>query len=62
MVAEVYAFKLNHHDLHIDELKNLFIKICKPHSRSFIVVNWYRPPNSPTGLFSHLEILSRGLI
>ena len=44
-------------DLHIDELKNLCIEICKPNSRPFIVVNWYRPPNSPTGLFSHLENL-----
>ena len=44
-------------DLNIDELENLFIEIRKPNSRPFIVVNWYRPPNSPTGLFSHLENL-----
>ena len=44
-------------DLNIDELENLCIEIRKPNSRPFIVVNWYRPPNSPTGLFPHLENL-----
>ena len=42
-------------DLNIDELENLCIEIRKPNSRPFIVVNCYRPPNSPTGLFPHLE-------
>ena len=44
-------------DLNIDELENLCIEIRKPNSKPFIVVNWYRPPNSSTGLFSHLENL-----
>ena len=44
-------------DLNIDELENLCIEIRKPNSKPFIVVNWYRPPNSPIGLFSHLENL-----
>ena len=44
-------------DFNIDELENLCIEIRKPSSKPFIVVNWYRPPNSPTGLFSHLENL-----
>ena len=44
-------------DLNIDELENLFIEIRKPNSKPFIVVNWYRPPNSPVELFSHLENL-----
>ena len=45
-------------DLNIDELESLCIKIHKPNSKPFIVVNWYRPPNSPIiGLFSHLENL-----
>ena len=44
-------------DLNIDELENLCIEILKPNSKPFIVVNWYRPPNSPIGLFSHLENL-----
>ena len=44
-------------DLNIDELENLCIEIRKLNSKLFIVVNWYRPPNSPTGLFSHLENL-----
>ena len=48
-------------DLNVDELENLCIEIRKPNSKAFIVVNWYRPPNSPIGLFSHLEILLRDL-
>ena len=44
-------------DLNVDELENLCIEIRKPNSKPFIVVNWYRPPNSPIGLFSHLENL-----
>ena len=44
-------------DLNFDELENLCIEIRKPNSKPFIVVNWYRPPNSPMGLFSHLENL-----
>ena len=44
-------------DLNIDELESLCIEIRKPNSKPFIVVNWYRPPNSPEGLFSHLENL-----
>ena len=42
---------------------NIGLKTCvskfaiKPNSKPFIVVNWYRPPNSPIGLFSHLENL-----
>ena len=44
-------------DLNVDELENLCIEIRKPNSKPFIVVNWYRPPNSPVGLFSHLENL-----
>ena len=38
-------------DLNVDELENLCIEIRKPNSKPFIVVNWYRPPNSPVGLF-----------
>ena len=41
--------------LNIDELENLCIEIRKPNSKPFIAVNWYRPPNSPIELFSHLE-------
>ena len=48
-------------DLNVHELENLCIEIRKPNSKAFIVVNWYRPPNSPIGLFSHLEILLRDL-
>ena len=44
-------------DLNINELENQCIEIHKPNSKPFIVVNWYRPPNSPIGLFSHLENL-----
>ena len=43
--------------LNINELENLCIEIRKPNSKPFIVINWYWPPNSPIGLFSHLENL-----
>ena len=36
-------------DLNIEELENLSIEIRKPNSKAFLVVNWYRPPNSPIG-------------
>ena len=44
-------------DLNIDELENLCIEIHKPNSTPFIVVYWYRPFNSPIGLFSLLKNL-----
>ena len=36
-------------------LENLFIDVRKLHSKPLIIVNWYRPPNSPVRLCSHLE-------
>ena len=39
-------------DLNIDELENLCIEIRKPNSKPFIVVNWYRPPNSPIAILT----------
>ena len=47
--------------LNINELENLCIEIRKPNSKPFIAVNWYRPPNSPIGLFIW-KILLRDLI
>ena len=44
-------------DLNIADLENLCIEVRKPQSMSLIVVNWYRPPNSPVRLYSHLENL-----
>ena len=44
-------------DLNMDNLENLCTEIRKPHSKPLIVVTWYRPPNSPVGLYSHLETL-----
>ena len=44
-------------DLNIAHLENLCIEVRKPQSKSLIVVNWYRPPNSPVRLCSHLENL-----
>ena len=39
-------------DLVSDQLENLSMEIIKPRSKPFIVVTWYRPPNSPFELFS----------
>lgn len=42
-------------DLSSTELEILSIEIRKPRTKPFIVSTWYRPPNSPIALFSHLE-------
>ena len=38
-------------DLSKVNLEFLAIKVCKPHSRPFLVATWYRPPNSPLSTF-----------
>ena len=40
-----------------DRLECLTVEISKPHSRPFLVSTWYRPPNSPPGLFDDFENL-----
>ena len=40
-----------------DELENVCISINKPRSKPFLIVTWYRPPNSVVEKFSHLETL-----
>lgn len=44
-------------DLNMDSLENLCLEIRKPRSKSFIVVTWYRPPNSTVDIFSPFETL-----
>ena len=44
-------------DLSMDNLENLCIEIRKPHSKSFIVATWYKPPNALVGVFSEFETL-----
>ena len=44
-------------DLNISNLENLCPEIRKPNSKPFIIVTWYRPPNSPNEVFSSLENL-----
>jgi len=36
-------------------LENIWIEISKPRSKLFLIATWYRPPNSSTEIFSHLE-------
>ena len=38
-------------DLCDDRLECVVIEIIRPHSRSFIVSTWYKPPNSPQDIF-----------
>ena len=45
------------HDLSIGELENLCIEIRKPRSKPFLIVTWYRPPDSLVNKFIHLETL-----
>lgn len=42
-------------DLNVFNLENLIIEIRKPNSRPFLIATWYRPPCSPTDLFSSYE-------
>jgi hypothetical protein len=48
------------YDLEFDELENLCISINKPKSKPFLIVTWYRPPNSVVEKFNHLEITLLG--
>ena len=41
----------------INQLENTCIKICKPRSRPFLVITWYRPPDSTVGKFDVFESL-----
>ena len=42
-------------NLNVINLENLTIEIRKPNSKPFLVAIWYRPPCSPTDLFSSYE-------
>ena len=44
-------------DLNINNLENLCLEIRKPNSKPFLIVTWYRPPNSANEVFSSLENL-----
>ena len=44
-------------DLSEEALENLCLEIRKPKSKPFVVVTWYKPPDSPIGIFSHFENL-----
>ena len=43
--------------LNINNLENVCLEIRKPNSKPFLVVAWYRPPNSPNEVFSSIENL-----
>ena len=43
------------------DLENLCLEMKKPHSKPFIVVTWYRTPNSPTSIFLSFENLIQKL-
>lgn len=44
-------------DLHMQNLENLAIEIRNPSSKPFVVVSWYRPPNSPVSCFTYIETI-----
>ena len=46
-------------DLSLDQLENLDIEIAKPNSKPFLIVNWYRPPDSTVDKFDIFETLIR---
>ncbi|XP_068680643.1 uncharacterized protein [Montipora foliosa] len=49
-----YSVRTN---LNINNLENLCLEIRKPNSKPFLIVTWYRPPNSPNEVFSSVENL-----
>ena len=44
-------------DLSIHQLENLCIESRKPRSKPFLVVTWYRPPDSSVEIFTYFESL-----
>ena len=44
-------------DLSVLQLENLCIEIQKPRSKPFLVVTWYRPPDSSVEIFTYFESL-----
>ena len=44
-------------DLCADQLENLAIEIHKPRSKPFLIMTWYRPPNSTVDKFRLFETL-----
>ena len=41
----------------MNDLENLCLEIRKPNSKPFVVIMWYRPPNSTNEIFTSLENL-----
>ena len=44
-------------DFCINQLEKIGIEICKPRSRPFLVITWYRPPDSTVDKFDVFESL-----
>ena len=42
-------------DVPTEDLELLCIEVEPPKSKSFLVISWYRPPNSPVATFEKLE-------
>ena len=58
--VEGYAsinFTTRNADLHMHALENLCLEIHEPNSKSFVILTWYRSPDSPIGIFSPFESL-----
>ena len=53
-VRSIIDYKLRL-DLMADDLETITVVISKPKSRSFLINTWYRPPDSPIGLFDVYE-------
>ena len=43
-------------DLIPDRLEIICIEVNRPHSKSFLVSTWYRPPNSEMDLFDDCDL------
>ncbi len=58
-VRESLPFSERNDLLISDSLEMLCIEITKPHNKSFLIVTWYRPPNSEVSLFNEYETFLR---
>ena len=43
------------HDLEDDNLETITVEISKPKSKPFFINTWYRPPGTPSTVFSNFE-------
>ena len=59
-IRSIISYK-NHIEVIPDNLESICLEIQKPKSKPLLIVTWYRPPNSNTGILNDFETLLRKL-